>query len=670
MGILLPQYKNFKQEILLFEGLDDIAVTQIILPDPPDIRKIAGYNLPQEKQKFTRTALPYNLKGKPLDERTKFIDQEWDRRRNGYWFMNNGVMTYLTGTHYLYCNWNKIDIGYPKYRNTDAELFYHWKKAEDDDNCYGLIELTCRRQGKSYRVGVIVFDYITSHTNANGGMQSKTLMDVKKLFQKSVVQPWRKYPYFFQPVFDNTSFPKTELRFFTPAERGKESRMRLGEEMPELESLIDCQPSGELSYDGQKLHRYIADETGKTTDANIYDRWEVVKKCLENEGRVIGKSIQTSSVEEMEKQGGKFFKQIWDESDPSQIEEGGNGKTISGLWKHFLPAYRGMFYDAFGNCDEKKGRAKYEADRKQVEHDPRKLAAEKRKNPFTIKEAFRTDAKDCHFNPIIIQDRLDHYSMGNSDKQEGIFVWKDGIKDTIVEFKPTAKGQGRGFISRVLEDKDANRWMIDRGVRTPLNTTKFIAGGDPFKFNKTKGTRRSNGAGAVFGMHDTTIDPPGKDLSEWKTNRFVYTYEYRPATKNEYGEDMIMMCHYFGCKMFPEINVDFLLEYFEERGYGGYLLYRKDKKSGKIEKNAGGNTTNIIQEEIFREVELYIELHGNREIHDEYLQQCLDIEESMTDKDLFVACGYALLGAKSNHHAPKLEKIEVKKYLRKFSYKQ
>jgi hypothetical protein len=51
------------------------------------------------------------------DERLEeYKKQEWDRRLNGFWYMNNGKPLFLTGLHYLYLQWWPIDIGYPKFR--------------------------------------------------------------------------------------------------------------------------------------------------------------------------------------------------------------------------------------------------------------------------------------------------------------------------------------------------------------------------------------------------------------------------------------------------------------------------------------------------------------------------------------------------------------------------
>ena len=64
-----------------------------------------------KEQVWTRTELPENYEYKRNEEISKqdedkdyfdvelenFRSQEWDRRLNGVWFMNNGVAEYITG---------------------------------------------------------------------------------------------------------------------------------------------------------------------------------------------------------------------------------------------------------------------------------------------------------------------------------------------------------------------------------------------------------------------------------------------------------------------------------------------------------------------------------------------------------------------------------------------
>jgi hypothetical protein len=268
-----------------------------------------------------------------------------------------------------------------------------------------------------------------------------------------------------------------------------------------------------------------------------------------------------------------------------------------------------------------------------------------RQFPLLWKDCWKQSVNECNFNLEIIDDRLDHYRNGNSDKQRGDFMWQDGVQDSTVIWvaNPTS---GKFYISYQFPDpRDSNKYFLNNGLKIPANTRKFGAGGDPFKFKTTKKGKKSMGGGAVFMKHDILVDPPGLDISKWQTNRFCCTYSNRPLDKKIYGEDMIMMCVYFGCEMFPEINVEFLWDYFMDRGYGGYLMYQVDPNTNKVSITPGVNTSDKTKEAIFREYQFYIQHHGLREKHDEILEQCKDIEDDMGDYDLFTAGGLALLNA-------------------------
>ena len=52
-----------------------------------------------------------------------YIDQEFKRREEGFWFVNKDKPTYITGTHYMYLQWSKIDVGAPDFREANR-LFY------------------------------------------------------------------------------------------------------------------------------------------------------------------------------------------------------------------------------------------------------------------------------------------------------------------------------------------------------------------------------------------------------------------------------------------------------------------------------------------------------------------------------------------------------------------
>jgi len=123
-----------------------------------------------------------------------------------------------------------------------------------------------------------------------------------------------------------------------------------------------------------------------------------------------------------------------------------------------------------------------------------------------------------------------------------------------------------------------------------------------------------------------------------------------------------VMCVYYGVQMFPEINVPFLWDYFDERGYGGYLLYKVDPKSFEFSKTPGGSSSDKIKQDIFTEYMTWIENEADKETHVEILEECRDIEgpEDMTNHDLFTAGGYALLGTHGIYDD--IAKLDEKEY--------
>jgi hypothetical protein len=219
------------------------------------------------------------------------------------------------------------------------------------------------------------------------------------------------------------------------------------------------------------------------------------------------------------------------------------------------------------------------------------------------------------------------------------------------------------------ETAESNKFVIKDGLKVPTMKHLFIAGGDPYKYNITKGKKSeiSDGAGSVFRKFNPAIDHPDMSPEKWQTDDFCCTYSNRPADKKIYGEDMIMMCVYFGCEMFPEINVDFLWDYFEERGYKGYLYYQLDRKTRKRSKTPGATTNVNMQESIFAEMGSWIERRGKYTKHDEVIYQCREIVDDMNPFDLFVASGYALVGNKKPELAAQ-PMMRIVSPVRKFQY--
>jgi len=69
--------------------------------------------LPKELGKI-QSIFQWNERSSEFKNRwVDYIEEEFDRRDDGMWFMSNGVPTYITGSHYMYLQWTSIDVGYP-----------------------------------------------------------------------------------------------------------------------------------------------------------------------------------------------------------------------------------------------------------------------------------------------------------------------------------------------------------------------------------------------------------------------------------------------------------------------------------------------------------------------------------------------------------------------------
>jgi hypothetical protein len=498
------------------------------------------------------------------DERLEeYKKQQWDRRLNGFWYMNNGKPTYLTGLHYLYLQWWPIDIGYPKFRIPDLEKFYFMDYCIQDPLCMGMLEVTKRRFGKSFVAGLFVSEYITRTKMTNGGIQSKTGSDAKKFFAKTVVNPFRRLPKFFRPEYDMSLGvnPKTEMRFQKTNVRGKKAEDSVDKD--ELGSIIDHQSADTVAYDGQKLHRYVADECGKTTEVNVYDRHEVVRYCLlDDEGKIIGKALYTTTVEKLttEKDGVQdAFKLLWEESNQDKKQE--NGTTSSGLYRFFMSAKRTRNFDDFGFPDENKTLEQILADRETVKNNQRALSARIRKEPLTIDEAFSTDSDKCIFNVINIGAR-EQYLKENPVLKRHIMFYRD-IDQTVRWRNITDKEEDfHWVITQFPKPGEENKHTYDVKTRKPgrVNDGAIAIDG----YSNSQGGKYGSKASAWIGRRYDLLNPE-------QTGKAIGHLYGRPQIKETLHEQVLLAAEFYGYQAWYEHNSDDYLSYFRDRGRVGYL---------------------------------------------------------------------------------------------------
>lgn len=524
--------------------------------------------LPEWYKKVSKDEEEYEKRRKDddppfYDERlAEYVKTEWDRRLNGCWFMNNGSACYITGMHYMFMQWWQIDIGYPRFRIPDMEYFYFLQCCIEDPNSMGMIEITKRRFGKTFRGGLFLTEYVTRTRMANAGIQSKTGTDAKKVFLKAVVSPFKRLPKFFRPEYDMSSgvTPKSALSFQQTNVKGKKAEEVLDKE--ELGSLIDHQSADEVAYDGQKIHRYFSDEWCKTLEANIFDRHEVVRYCLlDDEGKIIGKALYSSTVERLktEKEGvQEAAKKLWDNSDHTNKME--NGKTPSGLYRFFMTADRARNFDAYGYPDVEKTVAEILADRKSVAHDPRALAARMRKEARTIEEAWMSDGEKCIFNAVRINERSAQLKEKPPIMRKVLFYRKD---ENTIGWREVEFSDFYWEITQFPEDDKANKFEYKDRLRFPSRTNDGVIGIDSYS-NSQGGKKYGSKACAWIGRRLNAFD-------EDNTGKVIGRLYGRPSVKDTLHEQVMLAAEYYGYQAFYEHTADDYESYFRQRGKINYL---------------------------------------------------------------------------------------------------
>lgn len=577
---------------------------------------------------FTWHSMPKEFKSKWVD----YIEGEFNRREDGMFFMNNGVPTYITGSHYMYLQWTKIDVGHPDFREANRLFFIYWEACKADDRCFGMIYLKIRRSGFSFMGSAESVNVATLAKDARIGILSKTGSDAKTMFTDKVVPISSNYPFFFKPIMDGMDKPKTELAYRVPASKITKKNMFEDDNsnIEGLDTSIDWKNTGDNSYDGEKLKLLIHDESGKWMKPdNILNNWRVTKTCLRLGSRIIGKCMMGSTSNALNK-GGENFKKLFEDSNPATRNS--NGQTKSGMYSLFIPMewnFEG-YIDRYGhpvfttpekpilgvdNRPIKIGAIDYwNNEVNSLKNDPDALNEFYRQFPRTQGHAFRDESKSSLFNLTKIYHQIDYNDSLIKDRvlTRGSFHWKDGIQDSKVIWTPDIRG--RFLVSWLPNQYLMNNVVIKNGVKYPGNEHIGSFGCDPYDISGTVGNRGSNGS--LHGMTKFHMD-------DAPTNQFFLEYIARPQTAEIFFEEVLMACVFYGMPILIENNKQRLLYHFKNRGYRGFSMNRPDKhynNLSKTERELGGipNSSEDVKQSHASAIETYIEKHVGLDLEGTY----------------------------------------------------
>ena len=616
-----------------------------------------------------------------------YINEEFNRREHGFWFNNNGKPTYITGTHYMYLQWSKIDVGAPEFRESNRLFYIFWEACKADSRCYGICYLKNRRSGFSFMASSETVNAATISSDSRFGILSKTGWDAKKMFTDKVVPISVNYPFFFKPIQDGMDRPKSELAYRVPAQKFTRKKLQTNEQVEEivgLDTTIDWKNTGDNSYDGEKLNLLVHDESGKwERPDNILNNWRVTKTCLRLGSRIIGKCMMGSTSNALDK-GGDNFKKLYKDSDVEKRNK--NGQTKSGLYSLFIPMewnYEGFMdkygmpvfntpsdptYDPHDDLIDVGVIEHWENEAEGLKNDQDALNEFYRQFPRSEEHAFRDEASNSIFNLVKIYEQIDFNEEASLGQISiGNFQWVNGVQDTNVIFYPDPKGRFK--ISWTPNIEQQNHVVIKNGIKYPGNEHMGAFGCDSYDISGTVDGQGSKGA-----LHGLTKF----SMEDCPPSQFFLEYVARPQTAEIFFEDVLMALVFYGMPILAENNKPRLLYYLRRRGYRGFSMNRPDKVWNKLsvtEKEIGGipNSSEDIKQAHAAAIEMYIQnnvgilqdgSHGNMYFNSTLNDWSRFDITKRTKYDATISSGLAIMACNKHLYKPnadiKKEKVNLK----------
>jgi len=661
-------YPEYETVVISKDGtigqIIEINGLNIALPAQPDI--VRWEDIPQEDQKWRRYDVPKELmhfdkyfKDEPNPEskltevykkHRKFIDDDMRRKKYGDFFMNDGEVIYIPGNYYFFLQHYKLtDMRrYGDFRMPQRDYFIFLEAVFADERCIGILLLKSRRSSFSTSSGSVVLNKAITWKSGFFPIVSKKDTDAQTLFDRHVVKPFLNLPKHLQPQRTGEVVPKKILEFSSPKKK-LTTNNKSDSSSDGLDSIITFYATTVDAYDGTQVTLSINDEIGKFKSVDINAYWEQHHRlCHEVGSEIVGKAICGSTASSPNK-GGKNYEKFYEES--KLTSRGESGFTKTGLYGIFIPAdYTTMgFFDEFGyviydNPEfpilNELGKLVYIGvkqylDNKEAEcgDDIQKLNERKRNNPRVDTDAFLDEeASNMYATPGMVST-INYLKANNNNPevQGSTFRFDLYYKDkenNIVEMKRHSKGKFLAVSQLPVPLEFRNQFVIKDGKRAPVNTHLGAFGCDPYAADRTK---YNNGSKQGF-VGKTTND---FNLPEHQKRKVFLFYNYRPNTRDEAEEDVIMACLYLSMQVFPEINKKSLVEKMYTRGLRKYVMDNPLKKKkdltpdelkfgGMISSNAGNS---IPEQESALETSIQSDVHESIEHPEELKYPFLELNE-------------------------------------------
>lgn len=596
-------------------------------------------------------------------EYKEFVSNEFYKRKHGLFVKIDNQVHYLTGENYMFLNYYYLaeDKMYPNFRITAMHTWWHWEAVCADQNNWGELRLKSRRVSWTSESASIALNKLTITRFAEIPVVSENDRLAKKLFTKKIVNPFTYYPAYFKPLIED------------PNDKAKSSLEIIFETDHQETSEISTYPTKDVAYDSTKATFSINDEVGKYINVVFTEYRGNHKDCHFKGATIVSKGRFGSTAGEFSI-GGESFKYEFEQADPKKRDK--LGSTGTGLIALFVDDCFTLagFFDEWGYpivydpkepiLNEENVYIEYGAITWwNNEHEKKKKGKKSdlnnflRQHPRTVENAFRDDSGANNDFDIDNLNDHDEYLNTLSDDEldriilKGNLVWEGEEYVSDVIWRPNKNGNihTTWIPDKELRNSFSKKMFHGRELNFPDNSYIGCFGVDSYDISQTVDGEGSKGCIVGYSRYNMSGAP---------SHSFFLHYLKRPDKRDDFYDDVIKICKFFGMFALIENNKPRLLEYMNDKGFRGYSLTRPDKKwkyLSQFEKDCGGipSSTQGNKDQASLLKDHILDFIGGEDIEKNcncYFQPMIkEFKKFDVNKrkkfDTSVSCGLALLGS-------------------------
>lgn len=639
------------------------------------------------------------------EEDSNYIDsiykQETYRRINGFYFKNGDKIEWITGDHYyflMYARMQRHDGNglYADFREFQSDYFKLIHHSCVSPNILGLFCSKPKKTGiTNAHWSGFYLNRATLYANQNFGYMNINLTQAAKTFTDYFMYSYNGIISPLKPEYKFKSEKEGSITFAETHRQGKKSARPRNSEETDLNTSVFCVPTKPKAFDVAVMKHTTYDEPTKFEES-FEEIWRTNKEAVKIQSKFNGRAWLFNYTPDEDTASFRQARETFKDSELSTIINDGRNHTQSGLINHHIPAYASWegAFDKHGRCDESRAIKEIEFERNKVRTNPRALQAITRQYANTKKEAWSSAGAGSVFDNIRISDLATDVDdeQRNSVKPtyaEGKLEWTNSLWEIRgiskrprgqfcpVKFVPLSTEKiALGEKGRLRIYNDVPKHMQNAILRNgrdewnnilPPSVFFYTFGADPTQYAAASEViEGSKNAFIVKSRADEKLDAMYGKVS---SNRFDLVYFYRPELPGEAYEDLVKLIIYCGAIGIAEANVPMMATSLLEEGLGYCLLVRNkdgiiqqwerklglaheaEKEYHLIRTTNNGADSRIILEQFVNLWKNYIQKpeEGGKDygatIKDERILDQLMNVDIMNTKiyDLFMGSGYALL---------------------------